>query len=105
MARKIRYSLSFIVSSALLIACGGGQSETKTADEAAPTTEEGGAETQPAGGESAPSDGIVRDADGDGVPDDKQGGGCTGKNETQCKINSACAWTSDGKCVEAGSSQ
>lgn len=104
MASKIRYSLSFIVSSALLMACGGGQSETKTADEAAPT-EEGGAETPPAEGESKPSDGIVRDTDGDGVPDDKQAGGCTGKNETQCKINSACAWTDDGKCVEAGTSQ
>jgi hypothetical protein len=103
MAKKIRYALSFIVSSALLMACGGGQTETKTADEAAPSEEEGGADG-PEAGDTAPSDGIKRDTDGDGVPDDQQGGGCAGKNETQCKINSACAWTDDGKCVEASSS-
>jgi hypothetical protein len=51
----------------------------------------------------APKDGIMRDADGDGVPDNT-GGGCTGKNETQCKINSSCAWTDEGTCVEAKAS-
>ena len=100
MAKKARYSWAFTVSAALVMACGGGQTETKTADEA-PPTEEGG-EAVETGGESAPSDGIMRDADGDGVPDDKQAGGCEGKTETQCKINSACAWSDDGRCVEAG---
>jgi hypothetical protein len=51
----------------------------------------------------APKDGIKRDADGDGVPDDTASG-CQGRNETQCKINSTCAWTDDGQCVEAKAS-
>ena len=52
-------------------------------------------------GAAKPKDGIVRDADGDGVPDDKQQSGCEGKTETQCKINTSCAWSDDGKCVDA----
>jgi hypothetical protein len=48
-----------------------------------------------------PSDGIVRDADGDGVPDDA-GAGCEGKNQTQCQITAGCAWSDTDQCVEAG---
>lgn len=59
---------------------------------------------QPPTEDAKPSDGIVRDADGDGVPDAEGGSGCEGKTETQCKINMACAWSDDGKCVKASSS-
>ncbi len=53
-------------------------------------------------GDATPADGIVRDADGDGVPDDTGEVTCEGKSETQCKINSNCAWSDQGTCVDAG---
>ena len=51
------------------------------------------------GAPSAPSDGIIRDADGDGQPDAK-GVDCGAMDETKCKINSGCAWTDEGTCVD-----
>jgi hypothetical protein len=97
MTKKIRFACLFIVSS-ILSACGGGKSPAKAPDDAPPAD---GNAPEPTAETTAPSDGIVRDADGDGVPD-KEGGGCEGKNETQCKINSDCAWSDQATCVPAG---
>jgi len=72
------------------------------ADDAATEAADSGPEVEAAPEEAAPrNDGIVRDADGDGVPDDA-GGGCEGKNETQCQITAGCAWSDTGECVDAG---
>jgi hypothetical protein len=100
MATKISL---LVVSFVLCAACGGGQTTSETPEETA-SPAEGGGDSEAAPAEtSKPADGIVRDADGDGVSDDKQAGACAGKNETQCKINSNCAWSDSGKCVDAGS--
>jgi hypothetical protein len=100
---------------ALLVgACGGEQATPETPDDALTSGGEdtgngdasgdasGDGETTDAsdGGETSDAnDGIVRDADGDKKPDAATD--CKSKNETQCKISSACAWSDDGKCVEA----
>ncbi len=85
---------------ACLVACGPSTPAADTPDDAisGDALPEGG---DPADAPAPPSDGIVRDADGDGVPDDASDKTCEGKNETQCKINAACAWSDQGTCVEA----
>lgn len=84
------------------LACGGAQPPAEGADDAATEAADSGPEVEAAPEEAAPrNDGIVRDADGDGVPDDA-GGGCEGKNETQCQITAGCAWSDTGECVDAG---
>lgn len=89
----------FILNAPLaLVGCGGGATGPD-----APGNDEGGPEGTPAT-DPKPSDGIVRDADGDGVPDEEGGSDCDGKTQTQCQINMACAWSDDGKCVKATSS-
>ncbi len=81
------------------LGCGGA---TPAADSPGDTDE---AQPDPGDGSEAPdakpAGGIVRDADGDGVPDDESKSGCDSKNETQCKINMECAWSDDGQCVKA----
>jgi hypothetical protein len=77
-----------------LLACGGSSTPAESPDGPRDAGEE------PIEVSSPPSDGIVRDADGDGVPDDRTAG-CDGKNETQCQITAGCAWSDDERCVEA----
>ncbi|MEZ4439627.1 MAG: hypothetical protein R3B72_11095 [Polyangiaceae bacterium] len=92
--------LGSLVLALALAACGGGASpgavpDAPSADDAAPSVDDAAP--------SAPKDGIVRDADGDGQPDD-MGGGCEGKTQTQCQITAGCAWSDEDKCVEGGDS-
>lgn len=90
-------SFAIAVVASFLLACGGSQpagAEAPEGGEAGELTDEGAEAPRP-------SDGIVRDADGDGIPDE-QGAGCAGKNETQCQITAGCAWSDTGECVEAG---
>lgn len=102
MAKPQLFTTAVVSSLVLLSACGGGAPAVDTPEDAAgPTTD--GASAGPSDDAARPKDGIVRDADGDGKPDNTASG-CEGKNETQCKINSSCAWTDDGKCVEASAS-
>ena len=102
---------ALVASSVLFVgACGGGQPATETPDDAvgdgaAETGEGETGDTEPAadtgdGSETDKAgDGIVRDADGDSKPDTASD--CKSKNEKQCKISQACAWSDEGKCVEA----
>jgi hypothetical protein len=99
MAKKIRFSSLFVFS--LCVACGGEQSTPETPADSEPTEEGAAVEEAEPASTGKPDDGIVRDTDGDGVPDDKQAGDCEKKNETQCKINDKCAWTDKGTCVPA----
>jgi hypothetical protein len=88
----------------MLVACGGGQGEADSAADLEGAGSEDGAGDEGGGDETkppAPADGIVRDADGDGIPDNEEASGCEGKTETECKINMDCAWSDDGKCVQA----
>lgn len=97
---------------ALTLGCGGGSpsvdSPVDSPDGAMPGEDEMVMDEMPddtpdEGGEVAPSsggDGIVRDADGDGKPDDEFAG-CDGLSKTKCQITSGCAWSADEKCVEA----
>jgi hypothetical protein len=92
MAKHYLLPISCLV---LLAACG----------QPAKAPDEGGAEGEGEGGGSAvedvkPKDNIVRDADGDGEPDDADAK-CDGMPETRCKINASCAWTDTGTCVNA----
>lgn len=79
------------------LACGGSQPASDVPTDADGTEDS----TADDGAAAAPKDNIVRDADGDGVPDDQEKSDCESKNETQCKINMACAWSDDGKCVKS----
>jgi hypothetical protein len=79
----------------LVAACG---EPAKTADDADVSGEgEGEGEGE---GATKPKDNIVRDADGDGQPDDAAAK-CDGMPETRCKITATCAWTDSGTCVDA----
>jgi len=107
MAKHTIWASILVSSIALVGACGGDKPAVDSPDDAAADAAGDAPSDDDASGDVAadapadkPSDGIVRDADGDGKPDG-EGGGCEGKNETQCKINSACAWTDAGKCAEA----
>jgi hypothetical protein len=94
-----RHLLVVLFSSALLFACGGGQ---PNADGPGDVDTDGAGEGEGEGPiDAKPKDNIVRDADGDGTPDDQEKAGCDGKNETEGKINMECAWGDDGKCVKA----
>ena len=97
-----RYMLLFAGLATFTCACGGPPAvdspDDAVADDAAndvPSTDD----DAPGDGVKR-SDGIVRDADGDGVPDD-QASSCKGRDETACKINSNCAWTDAGSCTDA----
>ena len=92
-----------IAISSLAIGCGGGADPATADDAASDAMAEGSEEAMPEVVDDAPSSGgIVRDADGDGVPDDQNPDDCASKNETQCKISAGCAWSDEGKCVDGG---
>lgn len=87
----------------VLIGCGGGApSVDAPTDDAMPDDPSEGMDASEAA-PAKPSDGIIRDADGDGVPDDQQTG-CDGLSKTKCEITSGCAWSADEECVEASGS-
>lgn len=87
---------------AFLVACGGATPPAVDADDAAvPDADEVTTDAADSVADEAPSNnGIIRDMDGDGKPDEA-GGACSEKNETQCKISAGCAWSDDGSCVDA----
>lgn len=97
-------AVSTVLVSALLLACGGNPPPAEGADDAelGAAPEEASA-ADPPEAPSPPSDGIVRDADGDGVPD-TGAEGCEGKSQTQCQITAGCAWSDAGSCTEANDS-
>lgn len=101
-------SAFLLIGAALLVACGGPAADPNAPEDGvphddAPVDTDGEPSTDtPAGDSDKPAPGgIVRDADGDGIPDDKEVAPCEEKNETQCKINMECAWSAEGKCVKA----
>jgi hypothetical protein len=96
-----RYMLLFAGLATFTCACGGPPAVDSPDDAAADDAADDMPSTDAAPGDGVKaSDGIVRDADGDGVPDD-QASGCKGRDETACKINSNCAWTDAGSCTDA----
>ncbi len=116
MAHSIHASLIVLAFSiATLGGCGGGQGEAQGPNDADDTSDGSSEDADGASDDSGTSDdsgasddgggdGIIRDADGDGVPDKDDDVACEGKNETQCKINMACAWSDANTCVKASSS-
>jgi hypothetical protein len=114
MGKNILIVAALVTSIPLFAACGGGTPAPEAPDAEGAMDDAAGDADDAAGdaagdagdaagdgdGSGPPPGGIVRDADGDGKPDDA-GSGCADKNETQCKINSNCAWSDGGKCVDA----
>ncbi|MBW2458180.1 MAG: hypothetical protein JRI68_26990 [Deltaproteobacteria bacterium] len=93
--------LLVLTSVLTMAACGGG---TLPPDGPEGQGLDGDVPSADGAGDATPDDGIVRDADGDGVPDDSGAAACEGKTETQCKINSNCAWSDQSTCVAASDS-
>jgi len=100
-----------VVASVFALGCGGAKKEpanaSDTMDDASDTMGDASDDVDDTGADGvtddagdAGTDGIKRDADGDGEEDESMA--CSDMPETRCKISSSCAWSTDGKCVEAG---
>ncbi len=98
MLKQLVVALATTTLFASALACGGGTDPANVPDGVGDQDPANNADGAEAGGKK---DSIVRDADGDGVPDDEEKSPCADKTETQCKINMNCAWSDEGKCVKS----
>ncbi len=97
-----------VLASVFVFGCGGAKKGVEDAgdaagdamDDAGDAADDAGDTADDAGDTAGDAGGIMRDADGDGEEDKAMA--CGDMPETRCKISSDCAWSDDGKCVEAG---
>lgn len=100
-----------ILASVFVFGCGGAKKGAEdagdaasdagdTAGDVAGDAGDAAGDAGDAAGDAGDAGGIVRDADGDGEEDKAMA--CGDMPETRCKISADCAWSDDGKCVEAG---